>query len=100
MRRNEIGRRLREAERRKLAALHSLRRRQSTAARIARHIIERGSVTSASADEEAVGAIGAHKRLLPGQAQGSGFSDHLRARGKRIIAISALLQRRNDQSAP
>jgi len=70
-------------------------------ARIAPHITERGSSRSAGAHEEAVGAVG---RTQTSSARSSATLRVRRpfavARGKRIIAISALLQRRNDQSSP
>jgi hypothetical protein len=67
---DEIGRRIRKREGRKLAALHRLRRRQRTARRVARHIVQRRSVAPAGADEKAVSPVGTDEQLLAGQTKG------------------------------
>ncbi len=64
MRRHEIGRRIREAERCKLATLHGLRRRERAARCVARHVAKHGPIASAGADEKAIRAVGADERLL------------------------------------
>src|SRR6516162_8157673 len=97
MRRDEIARRIREAQRGKLAAVRRRRRRQRAPGRVARHVAKRGSVAPAGADEKAVGAVGADERLLSAQTKCSVLPDHLRARRKRIAAVGALFERRNDE---
>src|SRR5262245_47612670 len=97
MRRDEIARRIREAERRKLAALRGLRLRHRATGRIARTVTRRGSIAPAGADEKAVGAVGANEHLLSGQTARSVLPRHSRAWRKWIVAVCALLERRDDE---
>src|SRR6516165_646660 len=97
MRRNQIARGIREAERGKLAALRSRRRRQRATGRIARHVAKRGSIAAAGADEKAVGAVGANEHLLSGQTERSVLLSHLRAWRKWVVAVGAFFERRNDE---
>src|SRR5262249_59708255 len=97
MRRDEIARGIREAKRRKLAALHRLRRRQGATGRIARHVAKRRSIAPTGADEKAVGAVGADEHLLSSQTARSVLPRHSRAWRKWIVAVCALFERRNDE---
>ena len=64
---------------------------------LARHIIQRRSVAPAGADQKAVGAVGADEHLPSGQTQRSVLPPACVRGRKRIVAMRALLQRRNDQ---
>src|ERR1700730_4953489 len=97
MRRDEIARRVREAERGKLAALRRRRRRQRANGRGARHAATRGAVAPAGADEKAVGAVGAAERLLSGQTERCLLPRHLRARRKRIVGVGAVFEWRKGE---
>src|ERR1700745_2384819 len=100
MRCDEIARRVREAQRGKLSALRRWRRRQRATGCTARHVAKRGSVAPAGADEKAVGAVSADEHLLSGQTERCILPRHLRARRKRIVAVGALFERRNDECRP
>src|SRR6516162_6983064 len=97
MRRDEIARRIREAERGKIAALRCRRRRQRATGRIARHVAKRGSVAPAGADEKAVGAVGANERLLSGQTERRVLPHHSSARREWVVAVGAFFECRNDE---
>src|SRR5262249_45873211 len=64
---------------------------------MARHVAKRGSIAPAGADEKAVGAVGANEHLLSGQTERPLLHRHLRAWRKWIVAVRALLERRNDE---
>src|SRR6202050_1528294 len=97
MRRDEIGRRIRQAQSRKPAALYGLRCRQRAAGGVARHVAKHGPIAPGGADQETIGAVGAHKYLLAGQMNRAVAPYGPSTRGKRVVVWRALLQRRHDE---